>query len=394
MKLSFSGLFKKRDKYSKGETVADPRLEKAKAAIGYKKRPQPPKNKILPFFKKIRVGVIFLFSAVFLISLLGFISFSTIGATFSKGSDASLPSNVREVKNEYTNIQESYSKFDFNTFKKLLGQSSKAEDDGSWNSFAGAFFGTDHLKYIKTAVEKTGDKQLTPEEVGLQTPQINILGMSMVNNHEMVIALNYNGRQETWFMEKKGSRWTSDSLPSEYMLGNVDPYGKGVVPYFEIVLRNTPEIKWKVEMANTAVKSGNRLGSAEGPGVTSETDKMRTAGSYIMVKENGKVRYVNMAPKTEESTLNGSQGKQPGGEGMNFQGDPTALPDEVRKIIENMPVEMPVTGPGGEKGKLNTTVNVERRAMPEEIPQQQGVSNVQIIQAPATDGTKQPVVSE
>ena len=38
MKLSFSGLFKKRDKYSKVETVADPRLEKAKAAIGYKKR--------------------------------------------------------------------------------------------------------------------------------------------------------------------------------------------------------------------------------------------------------------------------------------------------------------------------------------------------------------------
>lgn len=394
MKLGLSGLFKKKEKYSENHIVADPRLEKVKAVSGYKKRPQGPKKKMLPFFRKIRVGVVFLFSIVFAVSLLGFISFSTIGASLSKGSDATLPLNVREIKDEYMNIQESYSKFDFNTFKKLLGQNIKTADDDSWSGLAGAFFGTDHLKYMKSAVEKAGDRQFTPEEAGLQTPQINIMGMSMVNDHEMVIALNYNGRQETWLMEKKGNKWVSNSLPSEYMLGRVDPYGKDEVPYFEIVLRNTPEIKWKVQMANTAVKSGSRLGKVEGPGVTSEVDKMRTAGSYIMVKENGKVRYVNMAPKVEEAAPNTPRGKQPEGTGMNFQGDPNALPEEVRKIIENMPVEMPVTGPGGEKGKLKTTMNVEKRAMPEDVPQPQGISNIQMIQEPAPDGAAQPAVSE
>lgn len=392
MRHGFIKLFSRKKAAVADSSSGDNIPQKTRGTV--KKRFQKNK-KMLPFFRKIRIWSTAAFLIVFLLSLLGHISFSTIDASFSKGTDISLPSNVKEVKDEYTGIKSDYSQFDFTTFKKILGQGVKnsgEQESEMWGKLSETFFGNDHLKYMKTAVEKSGSQEISPEEAGLQTPQITVSGMSMKNDNEMVVSLAFNGRQETWLMQKKGGKWTSNSLPVEYVLIDVKPDSKGEIPYFEIGLRTAPELRWKVQMANTAVKTQGKISSGTTPEVVSEMDKMRTAGSYIMVKENGKVKYVNMAPPApaENISLPGMPGmappgtggaRQPGGNIINVSGGQMDnIPPEIQKIIQNIPVEMPVTAPGGSQGTLKTTVNVTKDQSAE--PQTVGISNVQPIPMP------------
>lgn len=394
MRLGFLKLFgRKKNIENHSERYSG---EDIQQKVQIKKRSQNIKNKkMLPFFRKIRIWSTAGFLIVFFLSLLGHISFSTIDASFSKGADISLPSNVREVRDEYTGIKNNYSKFDFTTFKKLLGQGTKNtadQEDEMWGKLSETFFGNEHLKYMKAAVEKAGSTEMSPEEAGLQTPQITVSGMSMKNNNEMVISLAFNGRQETWMMQKKGGKWTSNSLPVEYVLVDAKPDAKGEIPYFEIGLRTAPELRWKVQMANTAVKTQGKLAGGTTPEIVSEINKMRTAGSFIMVKENGKIRYVNMAPPAPElnTGTSGTQGKQgqvpgsssgfPSNSNLNVGGQTANIPPEIQQIINSIPVEMPVTAPGGAKGVLKTTMDISNKQPAEQQPQ--GISNVQAVPVP------------
>lgn len=392
MRYGFIKLFGRKKTVAANHPSDDDMLQRTRGTA--KKRSQKNK-KTLPFFRKVRIWSTAAFLIVFSLSLLGHISFSTIDASFSKGTDASLPSNVKEVKDEYTDIKNDYSKFNFTTFKKILGQGVKGtggQEEDMWGKLSETFFGNDHLKYMKTAVEKSGAQEISPEEAGLQTPQITVSGMSMKNDNEMVVSLAFNGRQETWLMQKKGGKWTSNSLPVEYVLIDAKPDAKNEIPYFEIGLRTAPDLRWKVQMANTAVKTQGKISSGTTPEVVSEMDKMRTAGSYIMVKENGKVKYVNMAPPApaENISLPGMPGmappgtggaRQPGGNIINVSGEQmNDIPPEIQKIIQSIPVEMPVTAPGGSQGTLKTTLDVTKDQPAAQ--QTVGISNVQPIPMP------------
>jgi len=174
MRHGFIKLFSRKKAAVADSSSGDNIPQKTRGTV--KKRFQKNK-KMLPFFRKIRIWSTAAFLIVFLLSLLGHISFSTIDASFSKGADTSLPSNVKEVKDEYTGIKSDYSKFDFTTFKKILGQGVKNSGDQEgemWGKLSETFFGNEHLKYIKAAVEKSGSQEISPEEAGLQTPQITV----------------------------------------------------------------------------------------------------------------------------------------------------------------------------------------------------------------------------
>lgn len=204
-------------------------------------------------------------------------------------------------------------------------------------------------------------------------------------------------------MQKKGGKWTSNSLPVEYVLIDVKPDSKGEIPYFEIGLRTAPELRWKVQMANTAVKTQGKISSGTTPEVVSEMDKMRTAGSYIMVKENGKVKYVNMAPPApaENISLPGMpRTGAPGTVGVNGQvgnivnvnrEQMNDIPSEIQKIIQSIPVEMPVTAPGGSQGTLKTTLDVTKD---QPVAQPTGISNVQPVLIPQPVQDMGPVLPQ
>lgn len=395
MKFNISDVFKRKNKNTEYNETAE---DKAYKAAIKKRTSTAKKKKMLPFFRRLQVWSSLLFVFVFLISLLGFISFTTIDASLSKSIDTNLPQNVKEIKDEYTKIKKNYSKFDFLAFKKLFGQTEEnKEEAGGWGNIAGAFFGTDQIKYIKAAVEKAGNAEISPEEAGIQTPQVSVMGISMKNDKEMVIAINFNGRQETWTLEKIGGKWTSKSLPPEYILLDMKLDGQGEIPYMEIALRNSPAIKWKIQLANTAVKDAGVIGNKNDK-VTSETNKMRTAGSYIMIKENGKVKYINMAtpvpegqnPNTGQPGQNTGKPVQPGqtpnqsGQIPNQQGQGVPSAEEIQRMIESIPVKMPVKSKNGSTGTLNTTMDIEKNAPPTGLAPQ-GVSNIQMIKDPASD---------
>lgn len=272
--------------------------------------------KLMPFFKTIRFVTILLFIIVFCVSMFGYVSFNTLDASLSGRADANMPPQVKEIKDEYTAIQNDYAKFKFEIFRNLFSKTNdkinESENEG-WGKSSQTLFGTDYLKRMRDSTANIKD-ETEIDQSKIIAPQVIVAGVTR-NNNTITMVVQFQGKLETWNFIKKNGEWTSTSIPFGYKLGNVVSNSVNEPPHFELILASNTDVKWKIPMSRGAVITAGSMrapspaGISEDVTVQTDIDKMRTGGSYIMISNNkGKnVRYIAELGQDQERNMGQNQ---------------------------------------------------------------------------------------
>lgn len=254
---------------------------------------QPP----LPLFRRVRNFTSVFSVIMFIVTLGGCLFVATIDSSFTRGTDASLPPKVREVKKEYTEIKDKYAKFDFDMFRKITGKVPLKEDkeeDRIWGEASEIFFGLSYLDDFRASIQDMDDSDESVSNARIQAPQIAVTGWMMTSPNDCVVMLTNAGVHDEWGFKKKNGKWTCNDVPSEFELAEMEVDPDSGAPYFMLNYKTQPQLKWKVMLGTGYVEEGPRTAEGGTP-----------AGMpYIKLDSQD---YIYMQPPITQTTSYGQQ---------------------------------------------------------------------------------------
>lgn len=263
---------------------------------------------LLPLLRSSRKISAILSILLFIGTIVGYCSYSTIGSGLGGDVDTRpLPPTVKQVRDDYSEIKSQYTRFDFDRFRDITGKApvlfNEAESAG-WTKAAEIFFGLTYLKDYKENINNMKE-ETAADTTRVQAPAISVSGWIHPTPDSSVVILSYNGRPEQWNFERRGGKWSTNNLPPEYSLDEMVNEPESGAPYFMISLKDKPQLKWKV-----------MLGTALAPAAPAEPGEYRPgSGSWINV--DGKYLYLGQQEKQQNTQGNqqpaNTQNQQPAG---------------------------------------------------------------------------------